>query len=109
MVRPEDGVPNLFAKIRSDLLAGNFVALASHIAALEELATRLDEQALDRDALPVLRHEAERSRDMVGAAARGVRAALRRIGEAGAPTAVYSRDGMRIALGGPGGVRGSRA
>lgn len=89
----------VFAAIRTDLLRGELGNLDSHLVALTAFESRLLEEN-DPAALAVLRAEAERNRDILAAAAAGVRAALRRLGEAGAPAAVYAPDGRRVTLDG---------
>jgi hypothetical protein len=85
------------AAVRADLLRGDFGDLASHLAALSELEARLTGK-IDASSLIAVRSEAERTRDVLASAAAGVRAALRRLGEAGAPAAIYAPDGRRVPL-----------
>jgi hypothetical protein len=99
---------DILAALRSDLLRGNLSNLAAHLAALTELEARLSDHA-GTVALAALRAEADRNRDVLAAAAAGVRAALRRLGEAGAPAAIYAPDGRRVRLGTPAPGNESRA
>lgn len=87
-----------FKALRVDLLRGDLDRLEAHLAALTLLAESLGPGAADHDMLARIRSEAEHSRELLRAAAGGVRAVLRRLGEAGAPTAVYSPDGSRQSL-----------
>jgi hypothetical protein len=98
----------VFVALRSDLLRGELGNLSAHLMDLTRLEALLSElpQAVD---LAALRIEADRNRDILAAAAAGVRAALRRLGEAGAPSAVYAQDGRRVALGAPPPANESRA
>jgi hypothetical protein len=96
----------ILAALRSDLLHGNLGNLAAHLAALQELEARLSDHP---GTLAALRAEADRNREILAAAAAGVRAALRRLGEAGAPAAIYSPDGRRLSLGAPTPGKESRA
>jgi hypothetical protein len=89
-----------FVALRADLLAGGLGNLDAHLAALSALGANLGVGPQDQDALARIRAEAERSRDLLAAAAGGVRAALRRLDEAGASSAVYGPDGSRLSLGG---------
>jgi hypothetical protein len=89
----------IFEALRADLLHGDLRQLDTHLAAFSALAESLGTGATDQDALARIRIEAERSRDLLSAAAGGVRAALRRLGETGAPAAVYTPDGSRQPLG----------
>lgn len=98
MTRPEHDAA-VFESLRGDLLRGDLGQLDAHLAALSALAGSLGSGASDHDALARIRSEAERSRDLLSAAAGGVRAALRRLGETGAPAAVYAPDGSRHPLG----------
>ena len=98
MTHPDPG-GDLFAALRSDLLLGDFGRLEAHLAALSALADSLGPDTANSDTLLRLRAEAERSRELLSAAAGGVRAALRRLGEAGAPATVYAPDGTRQPLG----------
>lgn len=86
--------------LRTDLLRGDFSRLDAHLAALSDIESRVAEHR-DSSALMATRVEAERNREILGAAAAGVRAALRRLGEAGAPASVYAPDGRRLTLDGP--------
>lgn len=86
-----------FQLLRADLLSGDLGRLDAHLAALDALAASLGPG--DHAALVRIRAEAERSRDLLAAASGGVRAALRRLGEAGAPSSVYAPDGSRRPLG----------
>lgn len=88
------------ATLRSDLLNGNFGNLAAHLAALTDIEARLADHR-DSVALAALRTEADRNREIIAAAAAGVRAALRRLSEAGAPAAIYAPDGRRLHLATP--------
>lgn len=99
----------VFGALRDDLLRGDFAALDEHQSKIAALGRDLETGAHRPLGLAELRAEAERSRDVLAAAAGGVRAALRRLGEAGAPTAVYAPDGRRLALGQPHSTRGGRA
>jgi hypothetical protein len=99
---------DLFAALRADLLRGDLGNLAAHLAALTELESRVSVLG-DAAVLAALRAEADRNRDILAAAAAGVRAALRRLGEAGAPAAVYAPDGRRQPLGTPAPASESRA
>jgi hypothetical protein len=98
MTTPDADVA-LFAALRTDLLQGDLGRLEAHLAALLALAEELGSGPADPDALARIRAEAEHSRDLLAAAAGGVRAALRRLGEAGAPASVYAPDGSRRTLG----------
>jgi hypothetical protein len=89
----------IFEVLRADLLRGDLGQLDAHLTALSALAKSLGSGAADHDALARIRLKAERSRDLLSAAAGGVRAALRRLNEAGAPAAVYAPDGSRQPLG----------
>jgi hypothetical protein len=102
---PADGLRAL----RADLLAGDLVSLETHLAAAEALAARLPAQRLDAAALRALRAEAERNREVLAAAAAGVRAALRRLGEAAGSASVYASDGRKVDLGPPRHSRETRA
>jgi hypothetical protein len=88
-----------FEALRADLLRGDLGQLDAHLAAISAIAESLVSGAANPDALARIRTEAERSRDLLAAAAGGVRAALRRLGETGAPAAVYTPDGSRQTLG----------
>jgi hypothetical protein len=92
---------NPLTALRGDLLRGQVDHLEAHLAALSALETHLLDSPWQASDLAALRAEADRNRDILGAAAAGVRAALRRLGEAGAPAAVYAPDGRRVALGSP--------
>jgi hypothetical protein len=107
MTRPDADA--IFEALRADLLRGDLGRLDAHLAAVAVLADKLGPGAADHDALTRIRAEAERSRDLLAAAAGGVRAALRRLGEAGAPSAVYTPDGSRRSLGPASPSRESRA
>jgi hypothetical protein len=97
------------AALRADLLKGDFAGLEAHVAALTALGEDLA-SGRHRPAAPeALRAEAERARDILAAAACGVRAALRRLCEAGAPASVYGADGRRVPLAAPASGRGSQA
>lgn len=98
----------LLAALRSDLLRGDLQSLSTHLDVITYLESRLTERH-DAAALAALRHEAERNREILAAAAAGVRAVLRRLGEAGAPAAIYSSDGRRVSLGVPTPAKESRA
>ena len=89
----------IFEALRADLLHGDLRQLDSYLAAFSALAESLGPGATDHDTLARIRIEAERSRDLLSAAAGGVRAALRRLGETGAPATVYAPDGSRQPLG----------
>jgi hypothetical protein len=97
------------AALRDDLLRGELGHLEAHLAAMSALEARLLDAPRDATELAALRAEADRNRDILGAAAAGVRAALRRLGEAGAPAAVYAPDGRRVTLGAPAPGRESKA
>lgn len=88
----------LFAALRADLLRGDLGRLDAHIAALTALADSIGRDAADVATLARIRAEAERSRGLISAASGGVRATLRRLGEAGAPSAVYTSGGSRHPL-----------
>ena len=88
-----------FEALRADLLRGDLGQLDAHLAAISALAESVGSGAADPDTLARIRTEAERSRDLLSAAAGGVRAALRRLEETGAPAAVYAPDGSRRPLG----------
>ena len=88
-----------FEALPDELLRGDLGQLDAHLAALSALADSLASGAAEPDALARIRIEAERSRDLLSAAAGGVRAALRRLGETGAPATVYAPDGSRRTLG----------
>jgi hypothetical protein len=100
MAHPDDHAAT-FEALRADLLRGDLGNLDTHLAALSALGANPGSGAKDQDDLARIRAEAERSRDLLAAAAGGVRAALRRLDEAGAPSAVYGPDGSRLSLGGP--------
>jgi hypothetical protein len=100
---------NALAALRFDLLHGELGDLNAHLAALSALETRLLDSMHDASDLATLRAEADRNRDILGSAAAGVRAALRRLGEAGAPAAVYAPDGRRVPLGSASPGRESKA
>jgi hypothetical protein len=95
--------------LRADLLRGDLGNLEAHLAALAAIESRLSDGREDGADLAALRAEADRNRDILGAAAAGVRAALRRLEEAGAPAAVYAPDGRRTPLGTPAPGKESRA
>jgi hypothetical protein len=109
MDRPDELLSTAFAALRDDLLRGDLSGLDAHLSAVTILGADLARGEHDQVALGGLHAEAERNRDILAAAAAGVRAALRRLGEAGAPTAVYAPDGRRVALDASAGDRGSRA
>jgi hypothetical protein len=87
--------------LRADLLRGDLGGLEAHLAAVSSLGDDLASGGHRPAALAALRAEADRTRDVLSAAACGVRAALRRLEEASAPAAVYAADGRRIALAAP--------
>jgi hypothetical protein len=89
----------VFVALRADLLRGDLTGLAAHLDAFAALESRLALQ-VDPDTLAALRAEADRNRDLLAASAAGVRAALRRLGEAASPSAVYAPDGRRVRIGG---------
>jgi hypothetical protein len=97
------------AALRNDLIRGELGRLEAHLAAISALEAGLRDGSREATDLAALRAEADRNRDILGAAAAGVRAALRRLGEAGAPAAVYAPDGRRIALDAPSPARESKA
>jgi hypothetical protein len=94
--------------LRSDMLRGDFSGLDSHLAALSDLESRVAERQ-DADALAALRAEAERNRQILASAAAGVRAALRRLGEATEPPSIYGSDGRRRTIVGTEPANESRA
>lgn len=95
--------------LRADLLAGDLSSLGAHVAATEALADELEATGLTESRLRALRTEAERNRDLLASAAAGVRAALRRLGEAAGPAAVYAPDGRKHDLDLPRPTRETRA
>ena len=88
-----------FAALQGDLRRGNLRHLETHLAAISAIGEAIARERGDQAELARLRTEAERSRDLLAAAAGGVRAVLRRLGEAGSPTAVYAPDGSRSTSG----------
>jgi hypothetical protein len=80
-VTRDDEAAGVFVALRADLLRGDLGRLGSHLAALESIMDSLPGVADEAD-LTRMRAEAERSRDVLAAAAGGVRAAHRRLGEA---------------------------
>ncbi len=94
--------------LRADLLAGDLGSLEAHLAATEALAARLAAGPGTPD-LALIRAEAERNRELLAAAAAGVRAALRRLGEATSPDSVYAPDGRKREIGNPRPSRETRA
>jgi hypothetical protein len=102
---PADGLRAL----RADLLAGDLASLERHLAATEALAARLAARRPDAAALRAVRAEAERNREVLAAVAAGVRATLRRLGEATGPASVYAPDGRKVDLGHPRPSRETRA
>jgi hypothetical protein len=101
MDRREAILPDALAALRADLLRGDLGALEAHLAAVSSLGDDLASGGHRPAALAALRAEADRTREVLAAAACGVRAALRRLEEASAPAAVYGADGRRITLGPP--------
>lgn len=95
--------------LRADLLAGDLSSLDAHLVATETLAEELAARGLNEADLRVIRREAERNRDLLASAAAGVRAALRRLGEAAGPAAVYAADGSKLDLDRPRPSRETRA
>jgi hypothetical protein len=95
--------------LRADLLAGDLGSLAAHLAATEALAARLAAEGPGAEDIWVIRAEAERNREVLAAAAAGVRAALRRLGEATSPDKVYAPDGRKREIGTPRPSRETRA
>jgi hypothetical protein len=84
--------------LRADLLAGDLASLEAHLMATEAIAARLAVQDLDAAERRTIRAEAERNRDVLASAAAGVRAALRRLGEATGPDSIYAPDGRKVEL-----------
>ena len=109
MDRPDEHLSRAFDELRDDLLRGDLSGLDAHLSAVTILGAELARSEQGPAALGSLHAQAERNRDILAAAAAGVRAALRRLGEAGAPTAVYAPDGRRVPLDVSAGDRGSRA
>lgn len=105
MSDPRHGLRDL----RADLLSGDLSSLGAHLAATEALADALAARELTETELRALRTEADRNRDLLASAAAGVRAALRRLGEAAAPAAVYAPDGRKHDLDRPCPTRETRA
>lgn len=99
---------NAFAALRSDLLEGRLSGLDRHLTLLFEVEGRAVDLR-DTAGLLALKAEAERNRELLAAAAAGVRAALRRLAEAGAPASVYAPDGRRLPIEGSEPAAGSRA
>ena len=97
MDRPDAPVAT-FERLRADLRRGDFGGLAVHLADLSSLGQAIESGVLVPDDPVALRAEAERASEVLSAAASGLRAVLRRLGEAGAPATVYSADGSRTAL-----------
>jgi hypothetical protein len=97
----------MLSAIRSDLLNGNLAGLAIHLKAMADLESRLSDYP--DSSLVALRSEAERSREILAAAASGVRAALRKLREAEEPSAIYGQDGRRLRLDSPRPAADSRA
>lgn len=95
--------------LRHDLLSGDLSSLEAHLAATEALANRLEAEGADPAEAAAIRAEAERNREIISAAAAGIRAALRRMAEAVGPAAVYSNDGRKHDLDPPRPTRETRA
>lgn len=98
MGRPDERLSTAILALRKDLLRGDLGGLDAHLAAITDVAEEITRGGYETEELETLRADAERNRDILTAAAAGVRAALRRLGEAGAPTTVYAPDGSRVAL-----------
>lgn len=109
MDRIEAEVAAGFDALRADLLRGDFGALDVHLTKLSALGEEVAMGSHGSAALCRMRADAERNREILAAAAGGVRAALRRLGEAGAATSVYTLDGSRVPLAAQPPARGSRA
>ena len=109
MERPDNDVLVAFGALRANLLRGDLGGLDAHLSTISAFGKKVADGAHGSVELDKVRAEAERNRDILAAAAGGVRAALRRLGEAGAPTTVYARDGSRMPLAVSSPARGSRA
>lgn len=109
MDRPDAMPSAALEALRSDLVRGELGGLDVHLAKLSAVGDDLLSGALRPGELAALRAEAERTGEVIAAAACGLRAALRRLGEAGAPATVYSADGRRVSLAGQQPARGSQA
>ena len=109
MDQTEADVSERFHALRSNLLRGDLSGLDAHLSMLAALGEEVAKGQHSREALSKIRAEAERSREVLAAAAGGVRAALRKLGEAGAATSVYAPDGKRMPLSSAPSRRGSRA
>jgi hypothetical protein len=97
----------VLSAIRSDLLNGNLAGLAEHLNAMSDLESRLPDYPASF--LVALRSEADRNREILAAAAGGVRAALRRLREAQEASSIYGQDGRRLRLDLPPPAADSRA
>jgi hypothetical protein len=109
MERPDAMPFAAFEALRSDLVRGELGRLDVHLANLAALGDDLLSGAHRPGEPEAVRAEAERTGAVLAAAACGLRAALRRLGEAGAPATVYAADGRRVSLAGQQPSHGSHA
>jgi hypothetical protein len=97
----------MLSAIRLDLLNGNLTGLAEHLNAMSDLESRLSDYPAS--SLVALGSEAERNREILAAAACGVRAALLRLRETQEVSSIYGQDGRRLRLDSPRPAADSRA
>ena len=98
-----EALDDLLDHERQMILAGKIDALLRMGPEKERLMARLPRSVLDPDALVRLRKKAERNQDLLLAAARGIKAASKRIEAMKGQRAsmrTYARDGASTDLGG---------
>ena len=105
-------VEQLLDDERAALLSGELGALAGLAERKEALVRDLTDSRPEGGALAALKAKSERNAELLAAAAKGVRTAMRRIGdirEANGPLKTYGRDGTQQTLGSSGGSLEKRA